>query len=507
MKIFKCLLITLFISLINKANSQTIDDILRVSMQNYEGTSRFAAMGGAFGALGGDVSALSVNPGGIGVFRKAMVSFTGSLNHNYNNSALTGINSIDSRTRPGISNMGYIYSDFEEDKRLNWVFGISYTKRANFNRRTFARSAYSENSIIDYISNKANSDISFFNRSDLESVYAFEDYDPLDWDVVLGHGTYLIYWDDTDEKYYGDLYQNDKLKQQINVLHKGSSNELLISGGFNLDDKFYVGASLGLNFMAYGKNVSYYEDAHEDNISEFKRLAYNTNLKIEGAGMNLKIGTIYRPLPFIRFGFAFHSPDYFISSYSNSEENNNTMFNNYNASMETEFVTSSGSEIYSDEPGEEFPLFFNRLRTPLKTVGSLAFMFGRFGLISADCEFINYSGIRISGSEPKSAYNSDMSEHFKNTFNFRLGTEIWIKNIALRGGYNYYPSPDKLYNLSRKSYSAGIGYRIRDLQFDIAYVQSNSKDFYTPYTGANTITENLKNRRISLTVGWRFNPD
>ena len=35
----------------------------------YGGTARFMSMGGAFTALGGDISTLSQNPAGIGVFR------------------------------------------------------------------------------------------------------------------------------------------------------------------------------------------------------------------------------------------------------------------------------------------------------------------------------------------------------------------------------------------------------------------------------------------------------
>mgnify|MGYP002233871926 CR=1 FL=1 len=42
------------------------------------GTARFVGMGGAMGALGGDISTIGTNPAGIGIYRSndAMMSFS-----------------------------------------------------------------------------------------------------------------------------------------------------------------------------------------------------------------------------------------------------------------------------------------------------------------------------------------------------------------------------------------------------------------------------------------------
>ena len=57
-------------------NAQNETDALRYSLLNMGGTARYNAMGGAFGALGGDMTTLSINPAGIGVYRKSEFSFT-----------------------------------------------------------------------------------------------------------------------------------------------------------------------------------------------------------------------------------------------------------------------------------------------------------------------------------------------------------------------------------------------------------------------------------------------
>src|SRR4030066_116695 len=54
-------------------------DALRYSQLTYGGTARFTSMAGAFGALGGAFSSLSINPAGIGIYRKSEFTFTPSF--------------------------------------------------------------------------------------------------------------------------------------------------------------------------------------------------------------------------------------------------------------------------------------------------------------------------------------------------------------------------------------------------------------------------------------------
>ena len=65
-------------------NAQDINDAVRYSNTSIEGSARFRAMNGAFGALGGDLSAVNVNPAGSAVFNNSFASFT--LNSNRNTS-------------------------------------------------------------------------------------------------------------------------------------------------------------------------------------------------------------------------------------------------------------------------------------------------------------------------------------------------------------------------------------------------------------------------------------
>ena len=53
------------------ASAQNFNDALRYSRLEYLGTARFNALGGSMGAVGGDLSALSVNPAALGVYRNS----------------------------------------------------------------------------------------------------------------------------------------------------------------------------------------------------------------------------------------------------------------------------------------------------------------------------------------------------------------------------------------------------------------------------------------------------
>ena len=73
---YKYLFLYLFLSISYSGFSQTFEDVLRYSSFYNEGSARFNSMGGAFGALGGDLSAISINPASSSVFIDSEVGVT-----------------------------------------------------------------------------------------------------------------------------------------------------------------------------------------------------------------------------------------------------------------------------------------------------------------------------------------------------------------------------------------------------------------------------------------------
>ena len=83
----KYILLLITIITVNIIQAQEIRDALRYSQENLNGTARFRAMSGAFGALGGDLSSINVNPAGSAIFANNQLGFTlnnTSINNNSN---------------------------------------------------------------------------------------------------------------------------------------------------------------------------------------------------------------------------------------------------------------------------------------------------------------------------------------------------------------------------------------------------------------------------------------
>ena len=76
----KIIISLIFIFGVGQIMSQNINDALRYSSDNVEGSARFSAMSGAFGALGGELSAISINPAGSAIYNKGVVSLSFSNN-------------------------------------------------------------------------------------------------------------------------------------------------------------------------------------------------------------------------------------------------------------------------------------------------------------------------------------------------------------------------------------------------------------------------------------------
>ena len=111
--------------------AQEITDALRYSQDNLNGTSRFSAMSGAFGALGGDLSSLNVNPAGSAVFSNNQMAVTISNNGIKNNSNYFGTkttekdNSFDLNQAGGVfvfKTQGKIFQEYFKYNAFQLIF-------------------------------------------------------------------------------------------------------------------------------------------------------------------------------------------------------------------------------------------------------------------------------------------------------------------------------------------------------------------------------------------------
>ncbi|MFA7042902.1 MAG: hypothetical protein WC186_00990, partial [Bacteroidales bacterium] len=104
-------------------------DVLKYSLTDITGSARYVAMSGAFGALGGDMSAISMNPAGVSVYRSSEFTITPSLCTTSTKSHFD-LSSSDSKEKMLINNFGYVgsFRTYDESAISNFNFGISYNR-------------------------------------------------------------------------------------------------------------------------------------------------------------------------------------------------------------------------------------------------------------------------------------------------------------------------------------------------------------------------------------------
>lgn len=476
------------------ALSQNLFDAYRLSSAQYSGTARSAAMGNAFGALGGDFTSLSINPAGIGLYRNSELVITPRMD--FNNSELTGGNSSysDSKFKMNFNNIGFV-SAFNSKKSssdlVGFNLGIGINRLSDFNNTFYFNRPNSGGSFLDNIVNYANDE-------GLSNAYLdrnFREVEYRDWPTKMAWDTYLInpYEDNQGNEYDGEyvniLYENEAVNQKKRFDQSGGINEMVLSAGMNFSHKLYIGATFGFTDINMNQ-VSVYSEEFGGNSFNFR-----DDFSLVGNGYTLKLGVLYKPIQEVRLGFAFHTPTIMDIRQIND------------LSMES-FLQSS----YSSGGSNEFDYTFN---TPAKFIFSGAAVFGKRGLIDVDLEYSDYSQMRFRNKYyDMTDLNTDISEFFNSVVNLRVGGEYKLnQTLALRGGYEMYANPyntdDIIYEGSLKNpvsiVGLGLGYATGSFFADVAFRQAMTT-YKVSEVQPNMTDLSLKNNnsKILFTLGFRF---
>lgn len=450
-----CLLVSISIA---DANAQLASDALKYSNIYYGGTARFMGMGGAMGAVGADLSTFSTNPAGIGLFRRSEFTFSTSLYSSLTKSDYKNEVNKDSRTAVNIENVGGVFV-FDGGSRSvpHFQLGISLNRLNNFNDRTFIRGYNNQSSFVW-------GSVNNMNRQ-LGSDFSLTTVEDLLWNTYVitrdfnqsGEPTSDFY-NDISSKYFED---GNALLQEKIAYTSGGVQELAFTGGANINDRVYVGVTLGVPFLNYAED-SYYSETDDGNGNEyFKSFTLRQKFSSSGAGINGKFGIIVRATNFLRIGASFHTPTW----YPGIREN---YFYSVESSFDKPVDDKGNRSFYSDFSG----IYRWQLSTPWRLSGSAAFIIQRAGLVSIDYEYNTYSSMSMSPAIDFKNENQVIKNSYGSQHIVRVGTEWNAGPIQLRAGYGYYGSPykDKLNDATRMNISGGLGFRTKYFFMDLSYL-------------------------------------
>jgi hypothetical protein len=293
--------------------SKPVFDVHRLNFaltDNIYGTSRTAAMGGAFTSLGADLSSMNINPAGLGMYQSSDWGVTQSLSVNASATDAIGLPASGTfyeggnRTSYGLNNAAIAFNVFNHSSGLtSLTLGFGYNRAANFNSRSMVGTTGETTSIAEMFARQLDFMVyEGLNPDALDnSNYPFENLDIFleDWGATLGYNNGLASYD-------GSWNTIGSTDSYFNSVTKGGIYEYTFSAGFNVSKFLYLGASLGWSDINYTEETSY-EEEYPASSTLLGSMRYDQRTRINGNGFSAKFGAIARPLPALR-SFLWNSP-------------------------------------------------------------------------------------------------------------------------------------------------------------------------------------------------------
>ncbi len=528
------------------ADAQSAIDGFRFSQPDMKGTARYMGMAGAFGALGGDLSSISTNPAGIGVYRRNEIGITMDVDIQSATSEAQGVKNTQNQTKVLLNNVGGVATwNLMNSTMPNLNIGFTYNRTASFNAHYAGTIPQLSNSLTNYIAGVSNNE--GITVPDVETIFdkdgyvTFDPYNPNDggiaapWLSILGYNSYFITpsGDDDQPNWIGQWGANTSGSGAFDVLTSGGVNEYNIAIGGNIKNKVFWGVDFGIVDMNYSMTAMWGENLQNAVVDNPEGTSNSTatwkmtnSYNASGNGFNIKVGLIYRPIQELRLGLSFASPTW----YSINES--------YIASTDFRYsanITDINTD-YAVTNGGEWGLNSYNFRTPWRITASAAGVIGSSLIVSADFEWQKYNKMRfydgsgnsygggyddwgwgwdypyyapaakistpVFNTDPWYATNADIEEYYKTTTTIRVGAEYRVTpRFSVRAGYAHVSSPvhkvakdgsmliytsgtmpNYRMDNSTDYVTCGLGYNFDHFYIDAAYVNKYQSSEYHAYT-------------------------
>ena len=461
---------------VRESTAQNEVDTLRYSTMYHGGTARFIGVGGAFSALGSDISSANQNPAGLGLYRSSDINFTTTFDNTKTTTNYLGQSNFDHSYSIEASSVGMAFSlpntqNYGSGKgTLNTVIAINFSQVNNYNSNLYALGRNNNNSYLTNLSDYYNQNPSYLD---------------LFWDAGI------LYEDNGTVVNDFDVSGEYQIKQQFEHRQRGTLNDLNFSIGVNESNKLYYGLSVGLVSLYHTEDWVLQENDDKEVTQYLNAYNYNNYFVRSGMGVNFKAGIMYQLNSRIKTSFAIHTPTFM------------TIDEDWDEKLHTSFDSSQ----FDSKLASYFTTTYN-LVTPTRFLVGASFLINRMIILGIDYETSAYNTMRLD-SETYSF--SEENSRIKNDFTFRhavrIGSEVKLGALALRVGGFYYTTPFKSAGTDNAvlGLSGGFGFRSGNFYTDLAYQNTMSSSFYRiDGTDAMSVEVDQTKHRFYLTFGLRF---
>ncbi|MDR0227707.1 MAG: outer membrane protein transport protein [Flavobacteriaceae bacterium] len=497
------------LSTLAQAQQIAPSDIMRYNESDMNGTARFRGMSGAFGALGGDLSALKINPAGSAIFNYNTAAFSLSYNHKNNKTNYLGSTGKENYSGIDLGQMGaaFVFNSNNKDAVVRkFTIGLNYENTKSLRNDTYFQGYNSNANLGDYFFSAATKEhvpLSIvkgrYNNHVDNYIDARQYYGTNGQEAYLGYQSGIFIADDNGN--YIKNYNNagGAIQSRYNST-SGYIGKFSGNFGMQLGDRIYVGSNLNISAVDYTQNSSSREFLKNPTDDKpLQSIDFNNYLYTYGTGFSFNLGIIGNITDNFRAGLAYESPTW----YNLKDETMQT--------IRTSFINDPQDVYVNPNVVNLFDSY--KITTPSRYTGSLAYIFGKQGLLSVDYSIKDYTQNKFKPtSDPVYSYmNNILKSDMQAASELRIGGEYRIKQVSLRGGYRYEQSPYKTNKVvgDLNSFSMGLGFDFGGSRLDLSYTHA-ARDYQTSLLDLTNndlfpnATNRMKENSINLTYNIHF---
>ena len=486
-------------------NTKLIDNDLN-------GTARYVGMGGAMEALGADLSTIGTNPAGLGLFHKGKTDLSFGL---VNQTGMNKFNSL-SKTNMSFDQIGVVFN-LSKTPNASFNIGFNYHKSRNFDQLLNAANTLNNASQNKLTYQKYRNQV-FKERKDL----TYSQLDALYMDNLL--------YDNRTKKYYnfpatGYLYNQE---------NKGYIGEYDMNLSANLNDRVYLGLTMGIHDVHY-KGYAEYTENFVPNANNIPGLTLNDSREITGTGFDVKLGAIVRPMaesPF-RLGAYIHTPVWYDLTTSNytvltdgTARPNVGETYDFRVNTPWKFGLSAGTTLADRIAlGATYEYAaYNAMQTRIKDGGTYDWYYGTYYESSHnDRAMNNHTEDALNGQHTlKLGAEARITDHFSLRAGYNYLSALYkdaaVKDGSLNSPGTYYASSTSYVNWKDTNrFTFGLGWNVWRFNIDLAYQYSQQNGTFYPFMDyhegsapsvedniANPTKVNNKQHQLLLTMGYKF---
>ncbi|MDR1370699.1 MAG: outer membrane protein transport protein [Dysgonamonadaceae bacterium] len=418
-------------------------DAHRNSKTELSGSARGLGMAGAFGALGGDITGVTANPAGIAVYRSSELLTTMNFSSANIKTNWKGTGESDSKFKFNVDNIAYMgYFPLGDDVVSGVNFGFAYNKLKDFDRNYKSHGFGMKTSLSDFIATDAT--LGGYSVDGLK--YLKDSYDPYrksnaPWIDVLGFNGKLI--QEENGKYVSYLLDNETIDHEMDVTERGHIETYDFTAGTSFSEKLYLGITFSLTDLHYSIS-SRYSEFYGTTTDGFD---LTNGMTEDGAGYQVSVGAIFKPIDELRIGLAYHSPTWY--------DMDRSFWGKTHAVYEADKI----DEEFSAPRNDPYAVTDYRLQTPQRLTAGIAGIIASRAILSLDYELTDYTAMDMAESDGYSDVfdkqeNSYINQDFRKASTVKIGAEFRVTpQFSVRAGYAWMQNP---YTTSVREGNVGV---------------------------------------------------